>query len=471
MMTMNKKIRFYFWMFQGYLRKHIVSILIGTLVLFLVIIGLSIWIPTLAKTNDTLFIEGMVGKYTRKQLPPQVLEYISYGLVTTDEAGNPIPRAAESVDNSQDGKTFTVHLKHNITWHNGTPLTTRDLAYSLTDVAIEKPDDYTLIFKLKDSFAPFPTLLTGPLLKITQDDQVLGIGDYFIKTAEYSQSQHLTSLELESETKKPKIIKIKFFATEEDAVTALKLGQIHGLQLSTPHSLANWNNVVMFKKPLARRFVGVYFKYDDPVVGGKDATLRQALSLAVTDTEGELPFPGPFPSSSWATTPTDNKNRNNKDKAGELLKNFKAPQKNQNGKIELTLTTLSPYRATADHIAQDWQNLGIDVKIEEVDKIPEKYQAIVLAQELPTDPDQYSLWHSTQKRSNITGYTNARVDKDLEDARKTMDRTVRKEKYADFQKQLFTDIPVIYLYQPSINYALLKKYNSDTVLRLKEFKI
>lgn len=467
---MNKKLRFYFWMIQGYITKHFGRIILGIALSIGIILGISYWIPTLAHTDDTVFIEGIVGKYTRKQLPPEVLEYISYGLVTTDDAGNPVPQAAEQVDTSADGKVFTVHLKKGIKWHNGTELTTRDLAYNLTDVAVEKPDDYTLVFNLKDSFAPFPTLLTGPLIKISGDDQILGIGDYYIKSAEYSQSQHLTSLELASATKKPETVIIKFFATEEDAVTALKLGQIHGLNSNNTQSLNGWNNTIMYKRPLPRRFVGVYFKFDDPLVGGKDPTLRQALSMAVTDIPNEVPFQGPFPANSWATSPSDSKNRNNKEKAAELVKSFKTDQKNAEGKIEITLSTLAPYKSTAEHIAKDWQDLGLAVKIEEVDKIPEKFQALVLAQELPTDPDQYSLWHSTQKRSNIVGYSNPRVDKDLEDARKTVDINTRKEKYADFQKQISTDIPVIYLYRPTENYVLLKKYNSENIQKFKKFR-
>lgn len=458
-------------MLQGYVTKHYVKILITLFSIVVIIAGISLWIPTLTRSDDSIYIEGIVGKYNRKQLPQAVLDYISYGLVTTDEAGNPIPQAAEAVENTPDGKVFTVHLRKDLFWHSGSPLTTRDLAYTLADVSVEKPDDHTLVFNLKDSYAPFPTLLTGPLIKIAAvDDQVLGIGDYYIKSAEYSQSQYLNSLELTSETKSPKTIKIKFYATEEDALTALKLGQIHGLQLSNQAKIENWNNTVLYKKVMARRFVGVYFKYDDPLVGGKDATLRQALSLATQDIPEEIPFTGPFPPNSWATTPIENKNRNNKEKAIETLSKFKPPQTNESGKTQITLSTLATYRKTAEIVAQNWRDIGVEVTIEEVDKIPEKYQALVLAQELPTDPDQYSLWHSTQKRSNITGYTNARVDKDLEDARKIVDKNVRKEKYSDFQKQLLADVPVIYLYQPSTQYIILKKNNFDNILHIKGFK-
>jgi len=467
---MKKQLRFYFWMFQGYLSKHYGRIIVGIVLITVFIVGLSFWIPALSEADDTVFIEGIVGKYTRTQLPPQVLEYITHGLISTDESGNPIPNAAEAVDNSSDGKVFTIRLKKGTKWHNGTELTTRDLAYNLTDVGVEKPDDYTLSFNLKDSFAPFSTLLTGPLLKITPDNQILGIGDYYIKRAEYAQSQYLTSLELESTKKKPHTIKIKFFASEEDALTALKLGQIHGLQLTTMSVIPDWNNLIVYKKPITRRFVGVYFKMDDAILGGKDAILRQALSMAITDVPGEIPFSGPFPINSWASSPNENKNRNNTEKAKELLSKFKSSQSNKDEKIKLTISSLAPYRKSADHIAQNWRDIGVDVAIEEADKIPEKFQALLLAQELPLDPDQYSLWHSTQKRSNITGYANPRVDKDLEDARKTVDRSIRKEKYEDFQKQLFADVPVVYLYQPTSNYVLLKKYNFESNQRLKKFK-
>ncbi len=465
---MNKKIRFYFWMLQGYIRKHTLKTVIFLAVVGGISYGISVWVPTLTKPNDDVYIEGYVGAFTKKQLPPQIMDYISYGLVTTDAHGNPVPKAAESIEADSSGKKFTVRLRKDIQWHNGTPLLSKDLTYNLADVQIDRPDDHTLTFTLKDSFAPFPTLLTGPLVKITSDD-VYGIGDYYLSSVEYRQTQYLTSIELRSETKSPHVVRIKFYPTEQDAITALKLGQIHGLRLTDANEVQSWNNAVIYEKVSPKRFVGVFFQLKDPLVGGKDALLRQVLASAIQDVPGQIPFIGPFPPNSWASTNTESKYRNNPEKAKQLLEQYKKNNKGSTQELEVKISTLPSYKDTADYVALSWANIGIKTQIEVVEKIPENFQALIIGQELPADPDQYSLWHSTQKQSNLTNYDfNKRVDKDLEDARKTIDQNVRKEKYADFEKQILEDVPVIYLYQPYYQYVLLKKYNTENVKQFKQ---
>ncbi len=74
---------------------------------------------------------------------------------------------------------------------------------------------------------------------------------------------------------------------------------------------------------------------------------------------------------------------------------------------------------------------------------------------LPRDPDQYTLWHSGQK-NNITKYKNLRIDKLLEDGRKTVDLDERKTIYADFQKYLIDDVPAVFLYFPT-EYQIKRK--------------
>jgi len=64
-----------------------------------------------------------------------------------------------------------------------------------------------------------------------------------------------------------------------------------------------------------------------------------------------------------------------------------------------------------------------------------------------SDPDQYTLWHSSHD-TNITKYKNLRIDKLLEDGRQVIDLEERQKIYADFQKYLLDDMPAIFLYFP-----------------------
>ena len=91
----------------------------------------------------------------------------------------------------------------------------------------------------------------------------------------------------------------------------------------------------------------------------------------------------------------------------------------------------------------------------------QNFQALLITQKIPSDPDQYSLWHSTQSETNISKFSSPRVDKDLEDGRKISDLETRKQKYQDFQKVLLDHAPATFLYFPKYKVIYLKKIEID----------
>ena len=83
-----------------------------------------------------------------------------------------------------------------------------------------------------------------------------------------------------------------------------------------------------------------------------------------------------------------------------------------------------------------------------ITSVPVDYDAFLATVDIPKDPDQYSLWHSTQATTNISKYKNPRIDKLLEDGRTELDQDTRKKIYLDFQRFLVEDVPAIFLYHP-----------------------
>src|SRR5215208_6439392 len=68
-------------------------------------------------------------------------------LVKLDDDLNPVPNAAESFDTSEDGKTVTFHLRDDIKWTNGDPVTAQDFEYSWKrTVSPELAADYAYQF-------------------------------------------------------------------------------------------------------------------------------------------------------------------------------------------------------------------------------------------------------------------------------------------------------------------------------------
>ncbi len=52
-------------------------------------------------------------------------------LVNFDTKYNPIPGLASSWETSSDSKSWTFHLRNDVTWHDGTPFTSKDVAFTV----------------------------------------------------------------------------------------------------------------------------------------------------------------------------------------------------------------------------------------------------------------------------------------------------------------------------------------------------
>jgi peptide/nickel transport system substrate-binding protein len=80
------------------------------------------------------------------------------------------------------------------------------------------------------------------------------------------------------------------------------------------------------------------------------------------------------------------------------------------------------------------------------------FELLMYEIETTIDPDQYNLWHTLKSDYpdlNLSGYSYERVDI-LEDGRRSVDRKVRQERYALFQRYLIQDAPALFLYRPSL---------------------
>ena len=98
-------------------------------------------------------------------------------LVATDPDGRDVPVLASRVptlangDISKNGLSIVYHLRHGVTWHDGSPFTSRDVSFTWRAIMnpktfvttrhgydqvsrVDTPDAFTAIFRLKRPFAP-----------------------------------------------------------------------------------------------------------------------------------------------------------------------------------------------------------------------------------------------------------------------------------------------------------------------------
>ncbi|MBE1446541.1 ABC transporter substrate-binding protein [Paenibacillus sp. OAS669] len=95
--------------------------------------------PETAKKRTTTFIsgtqtpEGVFNPYFYQNgWDGNVTGVLFASLITKDETGKPIPELAEKWDTSADQLTYTFHLRPNLKFSDGTPLTAEDVAFTLT---------------------------------------------------------------------------------------------------------------------------------------------------------------------------------------------------------------------------------------------------------------------------------------------------------------------------------------------------
>jgi peptide/nickel transport system substrate-binding protein len=176
-----------------------------------------------------------------------------------------------------------------------------------------------------------------------------------------------------------------------------------------------------------------------------DKQLRDALSYALPNQfkDGERAY-SPIPPTQWAFNP--NIQRLQDTTHAKLLLDA-ALGKDTSNFPSIIISTQSRYLQTAKDIQAAWKQIGINSKIDVVDGLPSVFQVYLGNFNVPKDPDQYTLWHSYQE-NNISGYKSLRIDKLLEDGRKTMDENERIKIYSDFQKYLQDDQPASFLYFP-----------------------
>lgn len=400
--------------------------------------------------------QGVIGTHTEEDLPLVVTNLLSSGLVIVDENGEAKPNLANGWQANKEAKEYVFKLKDNLFWSDGTLSNAQDIALSIPDAEITTPDDKTINFKLTDSFSPLPTLLSKPILK---KGTHIGIGPYSIEKIDKSQIFIKRIILRTSNKDLPKLI-IRFYPNEKIAKNALRIGEVQSLlNVSDANDLVDENPFAIWSKTNYQRLVAIFYNTKDPLLS--DRNLRLALSFSAPTVKGEDEAKTTISPHSFAFNSDVKDYLDNPKQAKEYLSKVE--------KIEektITLTATSNLKQIGEQIVDGWNKNGIKAVLRIESGIPQNFQALLISQNIPIDPDQYSLWHSTQVQTNISKYSSPeqfspRVDKDLEDGRKSLEKEIRKEKYFDFQKVLLDDAPATPLYFPKYNVIYLNKIEGD----------
>jgi len=483
--------------------------------------------------------EGIIGSprfinpiLSSSDIDKDLSSLIYSGLLKISHKGELIPDIAESYTISNNGLVYTFRLKDNVFFHDGVKLSADDIMFTIekaqdpelkspretnwSSVRVEKIDEKTVSFTLKQAYSPFIQNLTLGILPkhiwktasieefpFSQfNTQPIGTGPFKIDSITYTSSglpseYHLVSFDKYS-LGRPYItnLTIKSFQKEKDIIEALKNEKIESVHSISPKVLSDLKiaNDEVILSPLPRIF-GVFFNQNvAPVFINKE--VRVALDIA-TDKKmivdsilggfGQI-IAGPVPLRNIADTNIGEVgteiNRTEKAKA-LLVKNgwkqdangiFEKKDKKGTTRLSFSISTgdATELRETAYLLQNQWQQIGaeVEVKIFGIGDLnqniikPRKYDSLLFGEIVGRNLDLYPFWHSSQRNTpglNIALYTNIKVDKLLENIRKTTDPEQQKTYLNSFNKEIANDVPAVFTYSPYFIYIIPKKVQNVTL--------
>ncbi len=366
-------------------------------------------------------------------------------------------------------------------------------------VSKDQNDPQTIVFKLAAPYASFLENTTfGILPKHIWNEfqteefnlskvnlEAIGSGPYKISSITQNKNGVVEKIELNQwrrySGKKPFIKKIKlvFYRNEADMIRAYRRGRVDQISSISPKN-ANELRDAGYQPTTAvlSRIFGLFFNPNQNEIF-RDKSIITAINLGIDKEkiiDGTLYGFGKVIDSPVTNQDSDEKIDNNfaenlstaqniLDNAGWKINEATGFREKSGKRLQFSISTadVGELRATSESIKEAMANLGIEVsvKVFEIGMLnqtiirPRDYEALFFGQIVRNDSDLFAFWHSSQRNDpglNISVYTNARVDKMLEELIATTDQTTREARLAEIASQIKSDLPAIFIYSPEFIY-------------------
>jgi len=392
-----------------------------------------------------------------------------------------------------DRLTYVFHLHPGVKFHDGRSLTSRDVKWTFDSLLqgkirstkaavyrpvdrIDAPDDFTVVFHLKEPFATFLWNVSDGAVGIVP----YGSGDEISLHPMGSGPFRFVSAEPDKEViiqrndgywgEKARLKRVRFAVIPDATTRALELRKgsadiaVTSLTGDMVLTLERESNLEVLRAP--GTVVGyLAFNTRDPIL--KDVRVRQAVAYAIDRTaiihylmrDFARPAYSLLPPESWAYSADVPRYDHNPDRARQLLERAGYPAVH-GVRFHLTMKTStdeSP-RLVAAVLQQQLREVGIALDIRTFEFATFLSDIIRGAYQLHTlrwvggneDPDIFEyVFHSAKfspNGGNRTYYSNPRVDALIDQARGELDQNARKQIYAEIQRILAEDLPYINLW-------------------------
>jgi len=404
---------------------------------------------------------------------------------------NVVPGLAERWE-VPDPLTYVFHLRRGVKFHDGRPLTSRDVKWTFDSLLqgrirstkaanyrfvdrVDAVDDYSVIFHLKEPESPLLWNLSDGAVGIVP----YGSGDEMTRHPIGSGPFKFVSAETDKEVvierndgywgEKAKLPRVRFAVVPEETTRALELRKgsgdiaIDSLTPDTVLTLGREPNLAVEHSP-GTRLAYLAFNLRDPIL--KDVRVRQAIAYALDRNpmieylwRGQArPARSVLPSQSWAYDAAVTYDHD-PEKARQLLDAAGHPLVNGvRFHITMKTSTDESTRLMVAVMQQQLREVGIALDIRSFEFATFFADVTHGAFQLyglrwiggNEDPDIFEYaFHSAKfppNGANRGYYSNPRVDALIDRARREVDPAVRKPLYAEVQRIVADELPYIDLW-------------------------
>jgi peptide/nickel transport system substrate-binding protein len=453
-------------------------------------------------------LESMPPSFDPRIATDSVSQHV-YGLIfnsllANDAQMNIVPDLAERWE-QRDPVTYVFHLRHGVKFHDGRAFTSADVKFTFDSIfdgrvktakrgsfrlveSIEAPDDFTIVFHLREPYASFLFNLTRPGIGIVPAGSGPEIAQYPIGTGPFRFVNATIDQEIvldrnpayfgvanDTPAQHGNVKRVRFRIVPDAIVRALELRKgsadvaIDSLSPDTVVALAKERGIIVNEQP-GTTIAYIGFNLEDPVLSHRG--VRQALAYATDRAtlikylmRGQArPAGSLLPPNHWAYNSDVPQYDFDPARADKLLDTAGFPRASNGVRfhLEFKTSTLESSRLIAEAIADEWKQVGVAVELRPLEFATFYADLQRGSFQLSTqrwvggnnDPDIFeSVFSSTKfppSGSNRGRYRSPQLDALLDQARVEVDREKRKALLWEIQKIVAEDEPYINLWYPDV---------------------
>ncbi len=445
-------------------------------------------------------------------------------LLKFDPDGKLVPDlAAEMPTVSADQKTYTLKLLPGLKWQDGQVLNADDVVFTIQTiqnadfqsplrpnwarVKIEKVDDLTLTFQLREVSASFMNnfalgiiprhiwqgLSSNNFRLSNANLKPIGSGPFVVNQIKKTSDGTIKSMTLKANKQyyqgRPYLdqITFKFYDNYSSLLTAYQGREVHSLGFVPfdQKALSHNNDKATQHRVSLPQYQAVFFNLTKNAILGQKA-VRQALWLATDRPQivnqvflgnstaafgpilpGSLGYDERIAQSAHLSVSEASQIL---DKAGWVLDKATNTRTKDKKTLEFNLTVSNiPLNVkTAQLLQSQWAAVGAKVNLVVLEENeleqnyirPRAFDALLFSENTGADPDPFPFWHSSQSHDpglNFSGFNNGNADKLLTEGRQTTDTAKRASDYQQFQQIINDQLPAVFLTQSLFIYNVPKK--------------